>query len=361
MNDPYAWKGNFFDTDYCYAANISTDGDKLTRLYGANTSRRNGYQTEAVPGIGPVAGAKIKITRDEAPKKETIYEMAIPRTEISLFHPEDKRLRFGFILYNDEGLGTNNGLSWSEMGRRLRLLENLWIVSSQLDDHPTLPNLFWNPMAMRPTLSCLGFALLAWCAVRALPMMSLPALRPRRGIFGIGFTNMTRFSARLVFTTSEPMSTAITIFDHDHAFARLSESSFDEVHAIDLNGLSRAAEYHITITAVTRGGKSITSDNHLLKPVLRPPSNHIWPGYTIFGTSVMGDGDSGLDLLTQSGVRMVRIEASWGGVFPKNGEINHTYLDHLLRQIGELKKRGIEPLVVLDYCVPWPKLTPTPR
>lgn len=113
MNDPYAWKGNFFDTDYCYAANVSTGGDQLTRLYGADTSRENGYQTEAVPGIGPVQGAKIKITRDEA-KKETIYEMAIPRAEIPLFHPEDKRLRFGFILYNDEKLGTNNGLSWSE-------------------------------------------------------------------------------------------------------------------------------------------------------------------------------------------------------------------------------------------------------
>jgi len=114
MSDPYAWKGNFFDTDYCYAANVSTDGDQLTRLYGADTSRRNGYQAEAVPGIGPVPGAKIKITRDEA-KKETIYEMSIPRAEISLFHPEDKRLRFGFILFNDEKLGTNNALSWSEM------------------------------------------------------------------------------------------------------------------------------------------------------------------------------------------------------------------------------------------------------
>jgi hypothetical protein len=114
MDDPYAWKGNFFDTDYCYTANVSTNGDQLTRLYGADTSRRNGYQTDAVPGMGPVPGAKIKITRDEA-KQETIYEMAIPRTEISLFHPKDKRLRFGFILYNDEHLGTDNGLSWSEM------------------------------------------------------------------------------------------------------------------------------------------------------------------------------------------------------------------------------------------------------
>ena len=40
--------------------------------------------------------------------------MSIPRSQIPLFRPEDKKLRFGFILYNDEKLGANNGLSWSE-------------------------------------------------------------------------------------------------------------------------------------------------------------------------------------------------------------------------------------------------------
>jgi hypothetical protein len=124
MNDPYAWKGDFFDTDYCYAANVSTEGDQLTRLYGPDTSRRNGYQTDSVPGIGPVPGAKIKITRNET-AQETIYEMSLPRTEISLFHPEDHRLRFGFILYNDEKLGVNGGLSWSEMSGVFDFWKNL--------------------------------------------------------------------------------------------------------------------------------------------------------------------------------------------------------------------------------------------
>jgi len=40
---------------------------------------------------------------------------------------------------------------------------------------------------------------------------------------------------------------------------------------------------------------------------------------------------------------------------PKRGEINHGFLDPFLQQLSDLKSRNIEPLVILDYCVPWAK------
>jgi hypothetical protein len=113
INDPYAWKGAFYDTDACYAAHASSEGDRLIRLWGPATARRNGYQTESVPGLEAVPGARIKIVRDEQ-ARQTIYELAIPRTELSLFDPAAGRLRFGFILYDKRLPGGNNGLNWSD-------------------------------------------------------------------------------------------------------------------------------------------------------------------------------------------------------------------------------------------------------
>jgi hypothetical protein len=111
INDPWAWKGTFFDADCSYVANTSTTGDQLTRIWGPDTGRRNGYQTESVPGIGPVPGADVKITRDEV-SKITLYEIAIPRQQLALFDPESGQCRFGFILYNSE-LPYGTDLSWS--------------------------------------------------------------------------------------------------------------------------------------------------------------------------------------------------------------------------------------------------------
>jgi hypothetical protein len=113
MDDLWAWKGDFYDTDYSFFAHTSTDGDKLIRIWGPDTSRRNGYQTEAVPGIGPVEGALLKITRDEA-KKLTLYEIAIPRRQLALFDPTTGRCRFGFILYTSKEIA-GGALPWSDV------------------------------------------------------------------------------------------------------------------------------------------------------------------------------------------------------------------------------------------------------
>jgi hypothetical protein len=110
-NDPWTWKGVFYDTDYSYVAHVSAQGDRLIRIWGPDTGRRNGYQTEAVSGIGPVSGGLINITRDEETRL-TLYEVAIPRRQIALFDPNAGQCRFGFNLYNSD-LPGSGALSWS--------------------------------------------------------------------------------------------------------------------------------------------------------------------------------------------------------------------------------------------------------
>jgi len=112
LDDPWAWKGAFYDTDYSFVAHSSAQGDRLIRIWGPNGARKNGYQTEEVPGIGPVPAAKLKITRDET-KKVTLYEIAIPRGQLKLFDPAKERCRFGFLLFNREALSAG-ALGWSD-------------------------------------------------------------------------------------------------------------------------------------------------------------------------------------------------------------------------------------------------------
>jgi hypothetical protein len=206
--------------------------------------------------------------------------------------------------------------------------------------------------AMKVTrlLVCTAFLFPLAVGAESVPPPSSP------GIFGIGFTNVTDTSARLVFTTSEPMTTTVVVLDQDKEFARLAQPNFDEIHSVDLGQLTKGDGYHITITGITHDGQTVTSEDQILKPALHPPSNHAWPGYTIFSTSVPVSGPADLDLLAQSGARMARMEVSWSGVYPHNStEINQAYLDRFVQNVKDLKSRNIEPLVVLDYCVPWAK------
>jgi len=110
MDDPWAWKGQFYDTDYVYNVSATTAGPMVFRQWGADTSRRNGYETEKVPGQGFVMGSQCQIKRDET-RKVTTYEITIPREELKLFDPNAGSFRFGFLLANNEGLGE---LTWSE-------------------------------------------------------------------------------------------------------------------------------------------------------------------------------------------------------------------------------------------------------
>ena len=71
------------------------------------------------------------------------------------------------------------------------------------------------------------------------------------GIFAVAFTNVTDTSARLVFTTSEPMTSTVVVLDQDKEISRQQEPAPLEIHAIDLAGLTKGTAYHVAITGTT--------------------------------------------------------------------------------------------------------------
>ena len=114
MGDPYEWKGHYYDTDYEYIALKEANGDVLMRLRGPDTTRTDAFQLETTPaGIGPVAGAKIVISRDETAKL-TIYTLSIPRSEIAMFDPSKGNCRFSFLIPNSEQVGFSSALAWGQ-------------------------------------------------------------------------------------------------------------------------------------------------------------------------------------------------------------------------------------------------------
>ncbi|MGB8355717.1 MAG: hypothetical protein WCD79_17590 [Chthoniobacteraceae bacterium] len=209
------------------------------------------------------------------------------------------------------------------------------------------------------TVSMIFLAVLLWFPglgfTQVSPKLIIPPAPSSPGIFGIGFTNITGSSARLVFTTSEPMSTIVKLSKDGLANPQIDDPEFSEIHSVNLPNLVKGGKYYVSILGATRGGLSVSSKDSVLVSLPRPPSRHQWPGRTIIGTSVSDYDDASLDLLAQTGVHMVRIEAPWSDLFPKGRELDKTVFDELARRLSELKKRKIEPLLVLDYCVPWAK------
>ncbi len=99
MNDPWAWKGHFYDTDYHYLAYPTKDaGDLLVRQWGPDTDRRTAYQISEVPHVQPVPLSRIVIT-------DGLWEIAIPRAEVAMFDPQRGAVRLGLIV---------GGRNWSD-------------------------------------------------------------------------------------------------------------------------------------------------------------------------------------------------------------------------------------------------------
>jgi hypothetical protein len=100
LTDPWCWKGAFYDTDYLYSAYGATQGDKLVQHWNEQPVRRWGYQTENLPEHKYVTGGQVKINRSGG---NTIYETAIPRSEMPLFDPSKMNAcRFNFVIINLE-------------------------------------------------------------------------------------------------------------------------------------------------------------------------------------------------------------------------------------------------------------------
>jgi len=109
--DPYYWKGIFRDTDYQYLVMQASDGPCLIRLHKPGMKYTVPFQTETIPGGGPVPAAQLRINRNQA-QQLTVYELSLPLSELALLKPGQRdQMRFGFIVCNDEGAGR---LQWSQ-------------------------------------------------------------------------------------------------------------------------------------------------------------------------------------------------------------------------------------------------------
>jgi hypothetical protein len=111
MDDPWAWKGYFNDTDHQFIAYPTTDGPRLVRQWGPDTNRANGFQIDPLPHIKPVPGAQLAITAE-------CYELAIPRAELQGFDPKQERCRIGILIDNKLNWAQSAGVfdHWQNLG-----------------------------------------------------------------------------------------------------------------------------------------------------------------------------------------------------------------------------------------------------
>ncbi|PYI55550.1 sugar-binding protein [Paenibacillus flagellatus] len=71
------------------------------------------YRWIAAQGLptGPVANAHLRIVRDEA-AKETVYELALPWTELKPAHMNDGMLAFSILVNDNDGQGRKGWIEW---------------------------------------------------------------------------------------------------------------------------------------------------------------------------------------------------------------------------------------------------------
>ena len=143
MDDPYAWKGAFYDTDACYVAHASTDGDHLIRLWGPATSRRNGYQTEPVPGLEAVPGGtdQDRPRRDRPGRRSMSWPFPAVGAAASSIRPP-AGCDSASSLYDNELPGEGNGLNWSDAAGVFDHWRNSDFLPADLDAAHRLPDVF---------------------------------------------------------------------------------------------------------------------------------------------------------------------------------------------------------------------------
>lgn len=90
------YRGLIFDTDYEYAISLTPRGTEVFRLHTPETGYYTYYPTNPDLGLGLVPSAKAFIHRDDV-KERTIYEVAIPWTELRMVKGKNL-IRFAFLI-----------------------------------------------------------------------------------------------------------------------------------------------------------------------------------------------------------------------------------------------------------------------
>ncbi len=190
--------------------------------------------------------------------------------------------------------------------------------------------------------------LLPSCAETMAPHQSADADGP--AIFAVGFTNVEDGAARLVFSTNRPTRAHVS----DYGALRPALAGTDElseIHSFTLTGLPADRATQVIIKAVDAEGRAAFSGPHPI--VARARQAH----YDTFGHRTLIGVSHGANpqLWDQLGIGVYRIEVTWARLQPEAGVTNMDYLASVVHDVEEMRRRGIEPLILLCYSVPWTK------
>ena len=196
----------------------------------------------------------------------------------------------------------------------------------------------------------------AGCTPRTAPEVSAPVPAPPdvddndSRVFAVAFTDVTDRSARLVFSTAEAAQATVVVRAGNSEVKRIAETEFAEIHRVDIGGLSTGKTYKVDIAAQTQAGAMMRSNGHTMTARLRPTQFDRFGGRTYFGVQ---HAFQATGPFAELGAGMVRYSPTWDGIQPKPGEFDRKKLDDAVSYVRSLKAMGVEPLILLCYCVDW--------
>ena len=95
MDDPWAWKGSFYDTDYSFVAHVSTEGDRIIGVRVSSATRHIGHLHQAQPteserqrSCGKPIGPSLSVRATHAAQRfsDVVKNMASEGQSSALFH-----------------------------------------------------------------------------------------------------------------------------------------------------------------------------------------------------------------------------------------------------------------------------------
>lgn len=177
-----------------------------------------------------------------------------------------------------------------------------------------------------------------------------PSEKDELAIFAVGFTDVEDGSARLVFTTNQPTRSQVKADGASQPVLSTTDA-LSEIHAHVLEGLATDRETQITIEAVDARGRTVRSGPHAITAHTRPAQFDSFNHRTLIGVSHGADPRH----WEQLGIGAYRLEVTWAILQPEAGVTDMDYLASVVRDVEEMRRLNIEPLILLCYSVPWTK------
>lgn len=169
-------------------------------------------------------------------------------------------------------------------------------------------------------------------------------------IFGVGFTNITDNSVKIVFTTLEQTTGTVELKIGNTVAKQVTENDASEIHRIDVNGLTPGTTYAVAIHATTAGGVTGDATGFTFTAKAHPANIDRFAGKMLFG---IGGAERCEEAFMQIGAGTTRLGASWDWIEPRPGQINRDYLNKLVGLVDRCLQAGVTPVILLGYGNDW--------